>query len=358
MNYHYFQSLPVTSVSLSIEPYLESISIDLSKTEDIVWEVWESGLQDPKQKNELIQSLPEEIIAMKTPFEFWAHIVSNDIIEHLTEQCNKTSSKDGIMRYLGINYFMSAFKQPSYESYWGEYGLTHIKNAMSRNQYEEIRKNFRMNDDSKEENENQDNLFKIRPIIQMFNKQFGLITPRRQLCITETTCNYDSIEFARNKSSKAKPFGTFYHLCDDLGYTYGFEIFAQKIRTLSAKDSAANIVVRLAQKVPSHQKYELSFGQHYTTLPLLAYLGNRGILASGEICFEKIPNLKNIDETLSDNVIITTTLQDIDVAISSWRNDEQVALASNFDQTLECFKKQFESVDQHGEYFNRNFVQI
>lgn len=55
---------------------------------------------------------------------------------------------------------------------------------------------------------------------------------------------------------------------------------------------AANIVVRLSQKVTDFSNHIIYFDNFYTTLPLLIYLRSRGIFSLGTIRTNRIPQIK------------------------------------------------------------------
>lgn len=299
------------------------------------------------------EKLPEEVSNLQTPFQFWSYFVSDEIITHLVEQTNvyatQSSKKQPLnvnnaemKRFIGINHFMSVFKHPSTRSYWSKYGFSPINTAMAMKRYENIRSLFHINDNTQildKTDPNYDKLFKIRPIITMFNEQFSKIPFRQNLCIDEQMCKSKAANFLRQYlPNKPHPWGTkLYLLCDYSGYCYQFEIYSGvENHTLQAGEVElkviGNTVVRLTRSVPSFCNHKLYFDNYFTSIPLLVYLRTRGILSLGTMRRDRIPQCqipKDIKER-GEMVEHVANCQGIDVTMVGWKDSKMVIMASTF----------------------------
>lgn len=189
------------------------------------------------------EKLPDDILNLTSPFQFWSYMVSDEIIEHLVEQTNIHAEQVNkkiplnvtmaeMKRFIGISHFMAVFKFPTSRSYWSDFGFTHINTSISAARYEKIRSLFHINDNKTQivdkSDPNYDKLFKIQPIVTMFNQQFNKVPFRHHLCIDEQMCKSKAANFLRQYlPNKPHPWGTkLFLLCDDLGYCYQFEIYS------------------------------------------------------------------------------------------------------------------------------------
>lgn len=138
---------------------------------------------------------------------------------------------------------------------------------MPQKRYESIRSFFHINDNERivdKSDPNYDKLFKIRPIITMFNDQFSKIPFRHHLCIDEQMCKSKAANFLRQYlPMKPHPWGTkLFLLCDDLGFCYQFEIYSgNENHVLQPGEvdlkAIGNTVVRLTRVVPSFCNHKL-----------------------------------------------------------------------------------------------------
>lgn len=299
-------------------------------------------------------NLPDEISKLQTPYQFWSYLVSEEIITHLTDQTNLYVTQSHkkpplnvtnaeMKRFIGISHYMSVFKYPNSRSYWSnEYGFSPINTSMTRNRYEDIRSYLHINDNSQmldKTDMNYDKLFKIRPIITMFNKQFNNVPFRHHLSIDEQMCKTKATNFLRQYlPNKPHPWGTkLFLLCDDLGYCYHFEIYSGTENHISQPGEVnlkaiGNTVIRLTRLVPKFCNHKIYFDNYYTSIPLIAYLRTNGILSLGTMRRNRIPNCplpKDIEER-GEMVEFVTNFQGIDITTTSWKDTKVVTVASTF----------------------------
>ncbi|XP_037807380.1 uncharacterized protein LOC119600882 [Lucilia sericata] len=174
-------------------------------------------------------ALSQEILALKSPLDIFSFFISDDIILNIVEQCNLyavqkdiakplNTTPDEIKRFMGVNYYMSAFKYPSVRSYWSDYGFKPIMDCMTRNRHEKIRQFLHLNNnetmprrqhfqDAADQqpstssgvarrsygsipqcDSGYDRLYKIRPVITALNRNIKKVPMRARLCVDEQIC--------------------------------------------------------------------------------------------------------------------------------------------------------------------------
>lgn len=224
--------------------YFQDAEIDYSDQafKDVKWEEGVFAFNEKEFAFIGNEELPSDVLMLQTPFQFWSYLVSDEIIDHLTNQTNiyaaecnqneKIITNDEVKRFIGISHFMSVYEYPSSRSYWSKFGFSPIMNAMARNRYEYIRSNLHMNDNSllqEKSSPTYDKLFKVRPLINLFNKQFAKIPMREHLSLDENVNASKSANFLRQYlPNKPHKWGTkLFCICDDMGYCYQFEVGAK-----------------------------------------------------------------------------------------------------------------------------------
>ena len=146
--------------------------------------------------------LPDELNALKTPYECFNFFLTEEFVKYLADQFNLyarqknlltrfTTNTQEIRKFFGILFFMSVFRYPNVRSYWLKNALPAVGNTMSQKRFEEVRRFVHFNDDSLAKGANQeghDKLFKIRPLIDHFNKHFLRVPILQRLCVDEMMC--------------------------------------------------------------------------------------------------------------------------------------------------------------------------
>lgn len=297
------------------------------------------------------EELPDEIANLQTPYQFWSYLVSDEIIAHLVEQTNLYALQQNreldvtlaeMKRFIGINHFMTVYKHPSSRSYWSKYGFSPINTSMPVTRYENIRSYLHVNDNSQmldKSDPNHDKLFKIRPLISMFNQQFSKVPFRHHLDIDEQICKSKASNFLRQYlPNKPHPWGTkLFLLCDDLGYCYQFEVYCGgENHTLQPGEvdlkATGNTVVRLMRLVPTFVNHKLYIDNYYTSIALMVYLRAHGILTCGTMRRNRIPNCELPTDLKKRGEMVehVTNCRGIDITTVAWKDTKMVTMASTF----------------------------
>ncbi|XP_044573309.1 piggyBac transposable element-derived protein 1-like [Drosophila ananassae] len=174
---------------------------------------------------------------------------------------------------------MSISRLPKCALYWSaSIGIPTIQNIMSQKTFETIRRHIHFNNNDNNlplTDSRHDRLFKIRPLIQEINNNFGKVPKEQFLCVDEQICSTKArSHMKRYNPNKPHKWGyKIYVLSGNSGFCYKFEIDSgnENVVLLNEPDlgAASNCVVRLAREVPRHQNFRLYFDNYFNSLPLL-----------------------------------------------------------------------------------------
>lgn len=182
---------------------------------------------------------------------------------------------------------MSIIHLPSTRSFWNEIiGNNIIKNTISVNKFEEIRKNLHFNDNSKMspvEHPEHDRLHKIRPLITYLQEKFKNIPLEENLSIDEQICPTKARIFLKTYMPlKPHKWGyKIFVLCGVSGFSYNYEVytglennFEKRLPSEPNVGACVNIVMRLARCIPENINHKLYFDNNYTTKKKYSLFGD------------------------------------------------------------------------------------
>lgn len=302
-------------------------------------------------------SLPAFIKELKAPFEIFKHFFTKQIVDMIVLETNRAAQtenisttfktdSDEIHHYIGILMYMSIYRYPNLESYWGKNAFPPIQTTMPVKKFMAIKKYLSFQDESQRIRKGQpgyDPLFRIRELAEEFNKRFDSIPKTARLCVDEQMCStkikHHLRQYLPNKPHK---WGVkFFVSCDSQGYAYRFEIYngaSDNVILPGAPDlgSTSNVVVRLSQTVPDFVHHIIYFDNFYTSLPLLVYLRARGIYSLGTMRVNRIPNcklpldkdLKNVERGYSTEYV--GSAYGVDISTVLWKDNKSVRLGSTY----------------------------
>lgn len=176
-------------------------------------------------------------------------------------------SKRDVKQYLGIMSMMSIVHVPNTRSYWSENTANNvIRNCMSVNVFENIRRYLHFNDNTKDlsrNNSDRDRLFKVRPLIDRLNEKFSSVPMEENISLDEQLCPTKAISYLK-QYLPLKPHKWGYKLfvlCGVSGYGYNFEIYtdnenkeSQRLTNESDFGATGNVVIRMSRKIPENGK--------------------------------------------------------------------------------------------------------
>lgn len=281
---------------------------------NILWRKKHIALHEKQIKFKGLTELPQQFSELKTPYDCFNYFFDDSLYQHIADQNNLyarqvnistkfITSAPEIRKFVGILLYMSVYKYPNTREYWAENSFEHIRQTMTRNRFEEIRRflHFNNNDEipSKKDDPRFDAIYKVRPIVDYFNKRFQLVPMNQRLCVDEQMCSTKMASHLR-QYMPAKPHKRgmkLFVLCDSYGFSYAFELYSgagdNKVPSgVPDLGAASNVVSRLSQIIPDHKQHILYFDNYYTAIPLMIYLYSRGIFSLGTIRTNRIANCK------------------------------------------------------------------
>lgn len=327
---------------------------------NITWKNKNLVLSDLQKAFHGSESLSPELLELNTPYECFSYFFTDKVYNDITEQsCLYAQqiditkplhlTKAELKKYFGIIIMMSVIRLPNTRSYWSsDVGIEIIKNAMTLNRFEKIRQFLHFNNNEMHlprDNLNHDRIHKLRPIVDHLNNVYSSVPLEAKLAIDEQLCSTKVRHFMKQYlPMKPHKWGfKLFVLCGVSGFAYRFEIYSGQEnddyrRNVSEPDlgACANIVVRLARIIPKNLNYQLYFDNYYTTLELLVYLAENGILSLGTVRRNRIPNCKlPTEKDMKKNPRGTSyefvaNYKNVDISSTVWKDNRVVNLLSTF----------------------------
>lgn len=330
-------------------------------TRDVLWKVKNMDIVQKAFDFEGNREYSQEILTLKTPFQFFSHFFGEEFLKFLVEESNKYAIQKNpnftevvtlleLRKFLGILIFTSVYHYPSVRSYWSNKAkFEPIARTMNRNRFDKIRQIFHMNDDTKHlppDHTQHDRLHKVRPVLDHLNKKFVSVPFDHRLSLDEQMCATKIQHFLKQYlPNKPHKWGfKLYVLCSLSGYAYSFEVYsgAKNVERLPHEPDlgvVSNTVVRLLRPIPRNVNHILYFDNFYTNIPLLHYLTKEGIYCLGTVqrnrlgktC--KLPDKKEVLKSTvtrgayHENV---ATFEGMDFSATSWKDNKQVLLLSTY----------------------------
>lgn len=254
-------------------------------------------------------SLPLALKELRTPMQLFDYFFNNEIIGLIVEETNRCALEENInstfktsaveiRHYIGIMMYMSLYRYPNLDTYWGKNAFGAIQKCMPFKRFLAIKKYLSFQDESQRKRKGEagyDPLFRIRTLANKLNERFDFVPKTARLCVDEQMCSTKTKHHLRQyMPNKPHKWGVkLFVLCDSNGYAYRFEIYNGAGDNVILPDTpdlgaTSNIVIRLSQTIPNFVHHILYFDNFYTSLPLLVYLRARGIYSLGTVrgnCF-------------------------------------------------------------------------
>ncbi|XP_050313668.1 piggyBac transposable element-derived protein 3-like [Anthonomus grandis grandis] len=275
--------------------------------------------------------LPDDVLSLETPYEFFNYFFSNDLISSIVQETNLYAvqtkpeqppcfTENNIKQYLGIIIFTSSVHMLNLRSFWSkELRFSPVADVMSVNMFEKIRRFIHFtNSDTfiPRGQQGHDRLHKIRPLVDFFNNKFSSGSLEQHLSIDERMCSTT----VKHYMEQYMPMKLTGQGQDVPGNKPNFGV-------------TSNLVLRLASIIPRQHNYVLYDDNYYTALPLMVHLAKEGIYSLGTIRRNRIPSnklpteatLKKADRGTSHEFV---AIIDIDKYVM--KDNKYVTLASLF----------------------------
>uniref|UniRef100_H2L551 PiggyBac transposable element-derived protein domain-containing protein n=1 Tax=Oryzias latipes TaxID=8090 RepID=H2L551_ORYLA len=245
---------------------------------------------------------------IKSPYEYFKMFFSEGILEVVVEQSNlyaiqcntnkplNLTTKE-LEQFMGTAVYMSLFGLPGTRMFWNKATrVSQVADTMALNRWEIIKKCLHFNTNEVRQRENVDPIHKIRPLVTHLTSKLQTIPMGEKLDVDEQMVPFKG----RNRLKQylpAKPKKWGYKilvLAGSDGVPHNFEIYTGRVvqpPELPDVGASGNVVLRLAQPIPKHQKHKLFFDNWFTSVPLILTLAQQGIHCPGTVCSNRLPGV-------------------------------------------------------------------
>lgn len=104
-------------------------------------------------------SLPDHIKEFSTPIQIFCYFFSKELIDLVVRETNRCALSqdinsqfsvniDDIYHYIGIHLYMSIYRYPNLESYWGKNAFEPVRNTMTFKRFKSIKKYLSFRDEN------------------------------------------------------------------------------------------------------------------------------------------------------------------------------------------------------------------
>lgn len=307
---------------------------------------------------EFLGKEPDVVIELKYPIDYFQSFITDEFLDLIVEQSNLyavqqnvnkplNTTRNEIEQWLGLVFYFSITKLANTRMHWS-HKLTKLMNVahsvMSRDKFEAVKRNFHLVDNSKQTDKT-DKMLKVRPLINQLRQKFNTIIMPQALCIDEQLVPFKGkSQLKQYIPSKPHKWGyKLFVLADTNGIIYDFFPYTGKIYPVENPDipdlkASSNVVLHLAQIVPSQKNHLLYFDNWFTSLPLVQHLATREIWCCGTVRAPRIPGIpkgKTLNKELEkkergsyEELVFEVDTRDI--SFVRWHDNKIVHLISNF----------------------------
>lgn len=245
-----------------------------------------------------------------TPYMYFKKFVTDEMLQDVAEQTNlysmqkndkslNTSAKE-IEQVLGMYMHMGLVQMPSVRAYW-EMETRHpaVHDVMPRDRFLKLLSaiHFQDNRDTSHKAKN-DKLWKLRPWLQKLRAQFLGVTPEECHAIGVLMVPFKGkCRFHVYWARKTRKWGfKIYARVGQSGFLYDFDISqGTDSESLDAGD-AGNVVLKMTDTLPAGKNHKVSTDDHFTSVPLVDHLKERGIHCIGTVNVNRVKNCNLMDD--------------------------------------------------------------
>ncbi|XP_051971544.1 piggyBac transposable element-derived protein 2-like [Xyrauchen texanus] len=243
-----------------------------------------------------------------SPLQYFKQFFSEDILEVIVEQSNLYGiQRDAnnllnltikeLEQFLGIVVYMSLFGLPGTRMFWNKAcRVSQVADTMTLNRWEAIKKHLHFNNNEERQEDNNDPLHKIRPLVTHLTSKLTSIPMSEKLAVDEQMVPFKG----RNRLKQylpSKPKKRGYKilvLAGSDGVPYNLEIYTGRVvqpPELADVGASGNVVLRLAQPIPKQKNYKLFFDNWFTSVPLVLTLAQQGFHCTGTVRGNRLPGV-------------------------------------------------------------------
>ena len=202
-------------------------------------------------------------------------------------------------QFLGTVLYMACAKLPNTRLYWSKiHRNANVADEMSQTRWERIKQNIHFNDNTNQientDDPNFDRMFKIRPLVDHFQRKVQRTPMSEYLSVDEQMVPYKGNHSCKQYvAKKPKKWGyKIFVLADEKGIVYNFDIYCGKIYPVDGYPdigASGNIVLKLATIVPQMKNYKMFFDNWFTSVGLVCEFQKVGIQCLGTVRPNRVP---------------------------------------------------------------------
>lgn len=253
----------------------------------------------------------ESDVYVGNPVWYFKKLFTSDLLDNIVHQSNLYAtqqnvnkplhlSREELEQWLGLLIHFSIIRTPQTRLHWsgelfGRY-RDYTAMVMSRNRWEAIKSNLHLRDNN--DNINDDKLFKIRPLVDHLRKTFQELPMQQNVCIDEQMVPFKGRHSMKQYLPlKPKKWGfKLFVLADSGGLIHDFIPYTGPIQPVNKEGipdlgASSNIVLHLAETIPSNRNHCLYFDNWFTAVSLEKHLAERSIWCCGTVRPNRVPGI-------------------------------------------------------------------
>ncbi len=214
---------------------------------------------------------------------------------------------------------------------------------MPLERFEKLRRYLHFVDNFTYDNEVQDKLFKIRPVVDSLRNQCILVKPEEVHAVNEQIIPSKTKFSKIRQYNPKKPIKWGFKIlvrAGSSGLIYDFYIYGGKDTTNPEEvdyahlQKSAQVVAKLCKDLPCHKEHKVLFDNWFTTLDLLLYMKKRGTLACGTVGSNRLQGCllqtNNELKKMGRGSLDYKSDANSGVIVAKWCDNNAVHAASNF----------------------------
>lgn len=298
---------------------------------------------------QLTFQMPQQI---QPPITYFRQFYTDDLFDLIVREslnyaaqknANLLLERDEFEQFCGILLKMGLIPMPRYKMYWNEeMRFPPIADVMTRDRFEAILRYLHFNNNAhlvtQRENPLYDRCFKIRPLLDLLQRNCLRLEPEEKQCIDEQIVPFKG----KNKlrvyiPKKPKKWGfKIYARCGVSGLVYDFFMYDGSPVTIedSSGFQPGDVVLKLCENLPENANFKLYFDNFFTFPEVQLMLMKKCIWTVGTIRCNRLRNCplkseKELKRSGRGSFDLKTDLNS-GLCVVRWFDNSAVQLSSTF----------------------------
>lgn len=259
---------------------------------------------------------PPQTENVGTPYEYFKRFLTDNMLQNISDQTNtyyfqqnnpktlSTTPKE-IEMVIGILFKMGIVKMSNIRDYWANSTYYHpIASVMSRNRFQVLMRHIHFIDNTDENVDKTNRLWKILPFLNPLRENFLNVTPEEHHAVDEMSIAYKGTRGPRqyNPKKPKKWHFTVYCRAGSSGYIYDFEVFSgAHPQPPSSAGVSGDIVIRLTATLPDNVPFKIFADNWFVSYQLVQTLQIRGFHFTGTFRSTRIKMSLQTEKQLKDS---------------------------------------------------------